>query len=110
MRAAGRCGGVGGWRAVRDAVRASRVREVRRFHPGILSGSFNIPRFPLNGGGQESEPPTVYADLYTGSLYLDKPNEIDRYSGAFAGIWQHALDEEASRELIQQAAEALTNG
>lgn len=80
------------------------------FHPGILSGSFNILRFPLNGNGTESEPPTVYADLYTGALYLDKPNEIDRYSEAFGGIWQHALDEEASREMIQQAAEDLING
>jgi transcriptional regulator with XRE-family HTH domain len=80
------------------------------FHPGVLSGSFNILRFPLNGGGQESEPPTVYADLYRGALYLDKPNEIDRYSEAYAGIWQHSLDEEASRELIQQAAEVLVNG
>jgi Domain of unknown function (DUF5753)/Helix-turn-helix domain len=65
---------------------------------------------PLNGGGQESEPPTVYADLYTGALYLDKPNEIERYAEAFAGIWQHALGEEASREMILEAAEALTNG
>jgi transcriptional regulator with XRE-family HTH domain len=80
------------------------------FHPGILSGSFNLLRFPLNGGGQESEPPTVYADLYTGSLYLDKPNEIDRYSEAYAAIWQHALDEETSREIIHHAAEALING
>jgi transcriptional regulator with XRE-family HTH domain len=80
------------------------------FHPGILSGSFNILRFPLNGNGAESEPPTVYADLYTGALYLDKPHEIRRYSDAFAGIWQHALDEPASRELIRQEAEALING
>lgn len=79
------------------------------FHPGILSGSFNILRFPLNGNGAESEPPTVYADLYTGALYLDKPNEIERYTKAFAGIWQHALDEPASRELIRQAAEELSN-
>jgi transcriptional regulator with XRE-family HTH domain len=80
------------------------------FHTGTLSGSFNILRFPLNGGGQESEPPTVYADLYTGAVYLDKPNEIDRYSEAFAAIWGHTLDEPASRELIRQAAEELTNG
>lgn len=80
------------------------------FHPGVLSGSFNILRFPLNGNGTESEPPTVYADLYTGALYLDKPNEIERYSEAFSGIWQHALDEPASRELISQAAEELSDG
>lgn len=80
------------------------------YHPGIVSGSFNMLRFPLNGGGQESEPPTVYADLYTGALYLDKTNEIERYAQAFAGIWQHALGEQASREMILQAAEALSNG
>ena len=80
------------------------------FHPGMLSGSFNILRFPLNGNGADSEPPTVYAELYTGALYLDKPQEIDRYSDAFTGIWQHALDEPSSRELIRQAAEALRHG
>jgi hypothetical protein len=80
------------------------------FHPGILSGSFIILRFPLNGNGADSEPPTVYADLYTGALYLDKPQEIERYSDAFTGIWQRTLDEPSSRELISQAAEALSNG
>ncbi len=80
------------------------------FHPGIMSGSFNILRFPLNGSGIESEPPTVYADLYTGALYLDKPNEIERYTEAFTDIWQHALDEPASRKLIRQAAEELSDG
>jgi transcriptional regulator with XRE-family HTH domain len=80
------------------------------FHPGILSGAFNVLWFPLNGNHEDSEPPTVYADLFTGALYLDKPQEIERYSRAFAGIWEHALDESASRELISQAAEALSNG
>ena len=80
------------------------------FHPGILSGSFSILRFPLNGNGADSEPPTAYADLYTGALYLDKPQEIERYSDAFTGIWQQALDESSSRELIRQAAEALGDG
>ena len=80
------------------------------FHPGVLSGSFTILRFPLNGNGSDSEPPTVYADLYTGALYLDKPNEISRYTEAFNGIWENALDEPASRELIRKTAEALSNG
>ncbi len=80
------------------------------YHPGILSGSFNILRFPLNGNGAESEPPTVYADLFTGALYLDKPAEIERYGAAFTGIWDHALDEPSTTELIRQAAEALRDG
>lgn len=80
------------------------------FHPGIVSGSFNIIRFPLNGNGEESEPPTVYADLFTGALYLDKPGEIERYSQAYSSIWERALNEESSRDLILQAAEGLRNG
>jgi transcriptional regulator with XRE-family HTH domain len=80
------------------------------FHPGVLSGPFVFLRFPLNGGGTDSEPPTVYTDIYTGALYLDKPSEIERYSEAFAGLWQHALDEPSSRELIRNTAEALRHG
>jgi transcriptional regulator with XRE-family HTH domain len=76
-------------------------------HSGMLTGAFGILRFPLNGGGEDSEPPTVYSDGYTGAIYLDKPNEVERYDQAFEDIWQAALDEEASRDLIQQAAEEL---
>ena len=77
------------------------------YYPGIVTGSFNVLRFPPGHGGQESEPPTVYKDTYTGALYLDKEQEVAKYSEAFAGIWSQALDEPASRELIQQAAEEL---
>jgi hypothetical protein len=41
-------------------------------HLGIMSGPFEILRFPLNGDGRASEPPTVYVDGLTGDLYLDK--------------------------------------
>jgi hypothetical protein len=89
------------------------IRVVPRtagFHPGVLTGPFVFLRFPLNGGGQESEPPTVYTDLYTGALYLDKASEIERYGAAFAGTWASALDEAASARLIQQVAKELGNG
>jgi transcriptional regulator with XRE-family HTH domain len=71
-------------------------------HHGIMSGPFVILRFPLNGDGKETEPPTVYVDGFTGALYLDKPNEIQRYSQAFNGIWATALDEDSSRNLLQE--------
>jgi hypothetical protein len=64
-------------------------------------------RFPLNGDGQESEPATVYMDGFTGALYLDKPNEVERYASAFENIWSAALDEPDSRGLIRKAAEEL---
>lgn len=79
-------------------------------HPGILAGSFTILRFPLNGSGEESEPPTVYAELFTGAVYLEKPSEIERYNGAFSGIREQALDEASSRDLIRQAGEELRHG
>jgi transcriptional regulator with XRE-family HTH domain len=75
------------------------------FHLGMLSGSFEILRFPLSGGGEEREPPTIYADLFTGALYLDKPREIARYTRAFEEIWQASLDVDSSRDLIREAAE-----
>jgi transcriptional regulator with XRE-family HTH domain len=77
-------------------------------HHGIMSGPFVILRFPLNGDGKETEPPTVYVDGFTGALYLDKPSEIERYAQAFTDIWETALDEGPSRDLIQQATREST--
>jgi transcriptional regulator with XRE-family HTH domain len=81
-----------------------------RLHHGMLAGPFTLLRFPLNGSGDESEPPTVYAELFTGAVYLDKPSEIERYSSAFNAIWQQALGESSSRDLIRQAGEDLRHG
>ncbi|MEV5704801.1 helix-turn-helix transcriptional regulator [Actinoallomurus sp. NPDC052274] len=76
-------------------------------HHGLMSGPFNILRFPVNGDGRETEPPTVYVEGFTGALYLEKPNEIERYSSAFERIWGSALDETASKNMIIQAARDL---
>ncbi|HKE99732.1 MAG TPA: helix-turn-helix transcriptional regulator [Actinomycetes bacterium] len=73
-------------------------------HHGLMSGPFVMLRFPLDGDGRETEPPTVYAESLTGALYLDKPHEIDRYDGAFKSIWASALGEPASKGLITQVA------
>jgi len=80
------------------------------YHPGVVSGAFIILRFPLNGGGRESEPPTVYQEMYTGALYLDKSAEVARFDTAFEVIWQTALDEESSKDLIGRTAEDMRNG
>jgi transcriptional regulator with XRE-family HTH domain len=76
-------------------------------HPGIMAGPFEILRFPVNGDGRASEPPTVYADGFTGALYLDKPKEIERYDEAFAGIWSASLDKKTSQDLLRQASKEL---
>ncbi|WP_432747521.1 helix-turn-helix domain-containing protein [Streptomyces sp. JH002] len=79
-------------------------------HAGLVTGPFVILRFPLNGDGNDSEPPTVYADGYTGGLYLDKPREVQQYEQAFEGTWEAALDERASRVLIAEVAGSYGQG
>lgn len=76
-------------------------------HYGLMSGPFVMLRFPVNGDGRETEPSTVYVDGFTGALYLDKPNEVERYGGAFKAIWEAALDDEGSAGLLEQAAREL---
>jgi transcriptional regulator with XRE-family HTH domain len=74
-------------------------------HFGILSSPFEILRFPVNGRGEDTEPPTVYAEMLTGMLFLDKPAEIARYDQAFEEIWDTSLGDDAARELLRNAAE-----
>jgi transcriptional regulator with XRE-family HTH domain len=76
-------------------------------HRGIMSGSFVVLHFPLNGDGKASEPPTVYVEGFTGALYLDKPKEIQRYETAFESIWDNSLDEYASRDFIGRIAKGM---
>lgn len=84
------------------------VPPIAGLHPGIMSGPFVILRFPVNGSGQETEPPTVYMDGFTGALYLDKPAEVARYTTAWTDIWNASLSQTASRELIKLASRALS--
>jgi hypothetical protein len=71
-------------------------------HRGVMSGKFTILRFPRNGDGSETEPPTVYPDGYTGDLYLDKPTEVGRYEAVFEDIWNTALTGQATRRLLSE--------
>jgi transcriptional regulator with XRE-family HTH domain len=76
-------------------------------HHGLMTGPFVILRFPVSGNGTESEPATIYVEGFTGALYLDKPREVARYTIAFDRIWESALAEAASRDLIHRSAEEL---
>lgn len=79
-------------------------------HRGVMSGPFGILRFPLNGDGTPTEPPTVYVDGYTGALYLDKPSEVAHYDAAFDDIWNATLDDQTSRALITEVAGSYEKG
>jgi hypothetical protein len=73
-------------------------------HHGVISGPFVLMRFPTTGDGRCIEPPTVFVDGFLGAMYLDKPNEVDRYDAAFEAIWSSAFDEARSMRVLHEAA------
>jgi transcriptional regulator with XRE-family HTH domain len=77
-------------------------------HHGLMSGPFVILRFPTDVDDKATEPPIVYVDGLTGELYLDKPNEIQRYDMAFTRIWDASLGEADSKELLMQTVRELS--
>lgn len=72
-------------------------------HLGADTGTFEILNFPQNPR-IGSPPTTVFIDQPPGNLFLDGPKEVELYEETFDDVLEHALDEAASRELIDQAA------
>jgi transcriptional regulator with XRE-family HTH domain len=67
-------------------------------HPA-MDGSFIILGFP-----EAPDPDVVYLEGQTGSLYLEKLPEVDRYQAMFNHLVAKALSPEESISLIAQAA------
>jgi transcriptional regulator with XRE-family HTH domain len=74
-------------------------------HLGLEANSFVLLEFPRHPNPSLTEPPVVYVEGYTGALYLDKPDEIDRYRTAISSIEDAALEEDESRTLLAAIAE-----
>ncbi|WP_091449655.1 helix-turn-helix domain-containing protein [Actinokineospora iranica] len=77
------------------------------FHPGAATGPFAKLDFPTVANGAPSEPSTVYVEGFTGSLFLEKPNEIERYSKAFADLWEASMSEVESVNYIAKLAREM---
>ncbi|MFJ6743781.1 helix-turn-helix domain-containing protein [Streptomyces sp. NPDC091279] len=58
-------------------------------------------------GGTEPTLDVVYVDFHTGSLFLEKDEELDRYRLAFEYLRAQALDTETSSAMIQSARKEL---
>ena len=58
-------------------------------------------------GGVEPALDVVYVDFHTGSLFLEKEEELERYRLAFEYLRAQALDMEASSSLIHHARKEL---
>jgi transcriptional regulator with XRE-family HTH domain len=69
------------------------------FHGGLMFGSTHLLRFP-----EDHDPDTVFIQEPSGGLYLDQPHETKHYQELFDDVAHHALDEQASRDLITHTA------
>ncbi|WP_316573158.1 helix-turn-helix domain-containing protein [Nocardia canadensis] len=69
-----------------DTVRIQVVPGDTGYHAGLESGRFVILDFGIDGSLDRPEPPVVFVETFAGSAYLDKPNDYDRYRGAFTDI------------------------
>ncbi|MCO8272687.1 helix-turn-helix domain-containing protein [Actinoplanes sp. TRM 88003] len=68
-------------------------------------GPFVILDFPRETQVRDPEPTTIYQESPTGSLYLDKPSEVETYSAVWSGLDTVALDQATSRKLITHRLE-----
>ncbi|WBB97379.1 helix-turn-helix transcriptional regulator [Solwaraspora sp. WMMA2080] len=68
-------------------------------HGGTLSRAFTMLDFPA-----ELEPTTVYVEGLTGALFLDRPDEAERYTIAFDDLTAAALGQAATRDLLARTA------
>ncbi|WP_431931740.1 helix-turn-helix domain-containing protein [Micromonospora sp. RP3T] len=68
-------------------------------HRASFAGAFMILDFPAKGT-RPTEPSTVYSESLTGSLYLDRPGEVETYASAWQTLWNLALEERASEDLV----------
>jgi len=67
-----------------------------------LEGSFTILAFP-----EQADPDVIYLDAATGGIYLEKPEDRDRYTAVFDHAIAAALSPKDSLALIQRMADAL---
>ncbi|MFB9802422.1 DUF5753 domain-containing protein, partial [Streptomonospora salina] len=70
-------------------------------HASML-GSFKILQFP-----QDEDPDVVYLEEQTGSLYVEKLEEVRRYSLMFDHLREKAISGPESLSMLKQAAKEL---
>lgn len=80
-------------------------------HGGMAAAnSFTMLDFPIDSKtGEPLEPPLAYTETLTGSIYLNKRDEVSAYRLAWADLEQRALDEASSKAFIKKAQKGLTS-
>ncbi|NEW46878.1 helix-turn-helix domain-containing protein [Nocardia cyriacigeorgica] len=68
--------------------------------PGMATGPFTV----LDFSPSSREPATVYVESYTGNLYYDRPDSVERYRKAFKAMQDVAVDTVGSKILLRVKA------
>lgn len=74
------------------------------FPLGVAVGPFVIMEFGSDRQRQMIEPPVVYAENFTGGLYLTKSQTVQQYHQAYESLRRSAMDPTASRALLRRTA------
>ncbi|MGW5754233.1 helix-turn-helix domain-containing protein [Nocardia rhamnosiphila] len=72
---------------------------------GLLVRSFVFLEFEALPNTRLMDPPVVYVEGFTGSLYLERQEEVVQYRAAAEAIERVALSEQETRALIAKVAE-----
>ncbi|MEU5760662.1 Scr1 family TA system antitoxin-like transcriptional regulator [Nocardia sp. NPDC047648] len=71
-------------------------------------GQFAILEFEENLQGVSVSPPVAYLETFTGCMYLEKPDDVQRYDRVHDSLRRAAFDEAASRSLLRQIAKEFS--
>ncbi|MEU8895465.1 helix-turn-helix transcriptional regulator [Nocardia sp. NPDC048505] len=100
-------------RQLRELAEMSKQPNITlRVHPfsagctwGILHGPFVMLDFGTDGKGKPIEPPVVYVEgRLTSDLYLEKPEDVQRYHELAEAVRRTALDDMQTRKLLRDVA------
>ncbi|WP_063049323.1 helix-turn-helix domain-containing protein [Nocardia arthritidis] len=71
-------------------------------------GQFAILEFDRNPKEVSVSPPVIYLETFTGCMYLEKPDDVQRYDRVHDRLRRAALDEADSRSLLRQIAKEFS--
>ncbi|GAB4589236.1 helix-turn-helix domain-containing protein [Nocardia sp. IFM 10818] len=81
------------------------------YHAGCPLGMplppFVILDFATDALGRPAEPTVIFAEGFTGGMYLERQTDVDKHRNAFTTIRQAALDLEPSRAVLRELAREI---
>ncbi|MEV4127421.1 helix-turn-helix transcriptional regulator [Nocardia sp. NPDC049707] len=74
------------------------------FPTGIVVSQFIIMTFPKDSRGKPVEPTIVFAESFTGDVYLEGVDDVRRCRQTFRSLLAATLDDRPSRDLVREIA------